>query len=227
MKDHPPKELSNDDITALRKLSERYVQIKVIIAYTEEIQIDHKADIMVYKELRDCLDHTMRFLFSRLSSNSLTIDSPDEYRDINLGKSIGHAYRAAFDALDVTTLSLKEHIRNNLKEYSGDTSAAVIPNYYELKIKLNELSTRAAERRGKKDIGNITDSVFDGYVQDVDELKKLHDAVLNAGPELDEHKRQLFWEKWKFKIWGISLVVLGSLGTFIVKWAYDKFGSSL
>lgn len=149
MKEQNPPGLSIDDVAALKNLSERYIQIKLIIAYAEEIQVDHKADIMVYKELRDCLDHTMRVLFARLSSQSLTTDSPKEYRDINLGKSIGHVYRAAFDALDVTVLSFKEHIFSNLKEYSLVTATAVIPDYYNLKIKLNKLSTRAAERRGK------------------------------------------------------------------------------
>lgn len=73
-----------------------------------------------------------------------------------------------------------------------------------------------------KDIGHITDSIFDEHVQDIDALRKLHEDVLHAGPEFNEHKKQLFWEKWKFRIWGVSLVVLGSLGTLTVKWFYDN-----
>ncbi|WP_143711323.1 hypothetical protein [Magnetococcus marinus] len=213
--------MSQDDIDALRMLAERYVQIKVFIAYAEEIQVDHKADILVYKELRDGMDHLMRVLYHRLSAQSADIEDLDGYRDINIGKSIGHLYRAAFDALDATILSLREHISANLSGYTMETVSDVIPNYYMLKIKLNQLTKQAADRRGKKDIGRITDDTFDQYVQDVDELKKLHESVLYAGQELCEHKKSLKIKKWKDIIWSLFLVIFGVIFGIAVKAGYD------
>jgi hypothetical protein len=217
-----PPGLSAEDIDALGRLSERYAQIKLFIAYAEEIQLDHKADILVYKELRDGFDHLMRVLFSRLSLKATVLESPDEYRNINIEKSIGHVYRAAFDALDATILSFKEHINSNLQGYSREAVVAVIPDYYKLKIKLNKLTNRAAERRGKKDIGVITDIAFEEYVDDVTELKTLHTNIINAGPDLDEYKKGLFWEKWKGRIWSVSLVFIG----IFLKILYDLSNST-
>ncbi|MBF0161883.1 MAG: hypothetical protein HQL88_06310 [Magnetococcales bacterium] len=204
-----PNGFSPEDLAALMYLSERYMQVKRLIAYAEEIQVDHKAYILVHKELRDGLDHLMRVLFCRLSSHAGNQADPNRYCGVNIEKSKGHIYRAAYDALDITILSLKEHISANLSQYSRDTVVAVIQNYYDIKIKLNELSERAADRRGKKDIGTITDSAFDEYIQDAHDLKQIHEKILHAGPELDSHEQDLSWKKWRSRFWGIFLVVLG------------------
>lgn len=223
-----PSGLSQDDLAALRQLAERYVQIKYIITYAEEIQVDHKADILVYKELRDAMDHLMRVLLHGLSPESPSqIESGEEYRRVNLDKSAGHMYRAAFDALDTIILSFKEHINSNLSGYSKDVVTKVLPEYFKLKIKLSKLTDRAAERRGKKDIGRITDDVFNEYVQDVSELKTLHEDVLQAGPEFDEYQKDLTKKEKKNKtqsfIQSFILVVLSVGLTLLGRWMYETY----
>ena len=202
-------------LVALRQLSERYMKIKTFIAYAEEIQVDHKADILVYKELRDGFDHLMRVLFCHLSPQADKQADPSKYYVVNIEKSKGHIYRAAFDSLDSTVLSLKEDISSNLSKRSIDTLIAVIPTYYDIKRKLNELSERAADRRGRKDIGKVTDDAFDEYVQDLHDLKKIHKEIINAGPGLDSHEKHLVKKKWLSRLGNIILVILGVIGAWL------------
>lgn len=98
------------DIPGLRALADLYVQAKALILYSEEVDPDSRSNRQVIKVLRDALDHLMRVIVARVGTQAPTDAADPEYTSRNIHKAIGHIYRAAFDALDGTVLSLR--VRN-------------------------------------------------------------------------------------------------------------------
>lgn len=47
----------------------------------------------------------------------------------------------------------------------------VIPNYWDIKRKLNELSEKVTEHRARKDVGAAIGATLDGYVADVEVIR--------------------------------------------------------
>lgn len=106
------------DIQQLKKLAELYIQAKGLILYSEEIDPESRSNLQVIKELRDANDHLMRVVVARLADNLPSgINDAQSYCHSNLDKAIGHVYRAAFDALDGTILSLREKVAKILDAY--------------------------------------------------------------------------------------------------------------
>ncbi len=191
-----------DDLEQLKELAELFIQAKGLILYSEEVDPDSRSNLQVIKELRDSHDHVMRVVALRLSQvqpdqvqpENNTV-SPDEYCRKNLEKAVGHVYRAAFDALDGTIVSLRQKVTEILKAYPTDVIREVIPEYWEIKITLENLTQTIATHRQKKDVGADVSRSLDDYVSDVECIKIFYTKLLRAGPALDECKGKKHFEE--------------------------------
>jgi len=156
----------------------------MIILYAEEVDPTISANIQIVKELRDALDHLMRLIINKASPGC----ENGSYSLAQIDKAVGHVYRAAFDALDGTVLSLKIKINDCLCKYNIDVIKEVLSNYWKIKILLNKLSSQISENRSHKDVEKNHADLFDKYVSEVEELKIAYDEILNAGTTLDEYQ---------------------------------------
>lgn len=180
------KNLDSEDLNKLRKLGQLYTQAKLLILYSEEIDPSARSNIQVIKELRDALDHLMRVVVARLCDVPPIGASELDYCSKNLDKAIGHVYRAAFDALDGTVLSLREKIVEVLKNYPQAVIKEVIPGYWEFRSKLDALTQNIAVHRASKDVaGNVGDTL-NLYVDDAEQMKNFYTKIISSGPALDE-----------------------------------------
>ena len=182
--------LSPSELASLQKLVALYVQAKGLILYSEEIDPDSRSNIQVIKELRDAFDHLMRVFAARHTNIPPPGSVEQGYCQKNLEKAIGHVYRAAFDALDGTTISLKQQIAEILEPYPVEVLTEVIPNYWSRKADLNRLVLDVAKNRASKDVGGDLASTFDNYVADNNALSTFYDEIVKLGPTLDECKAQ-------------------------------------
>lgn len=189
----PPedKHSLDQDLPALRGVADLYVQAKALILYSEEVDPESRSNLQVIKELRDAFDHLMRVIVARLGSEVPPGASDPEYCSKNTQKAIGHIYRAAFDALDGTVLSLRVKITEVVDNYSLDVLNAVVPNYWDIKCRLNDLSGRITEHRARKDVGSEIGITLDRYVADVEIIKGFYKDLLSYGPALDEYSAKL------------------------------------
>lgn len=175
------------DIQQLKKLAELYIQAKGLILYSEEIDPESRSNLQVIKELRDANDHLMRVVAARLADNLPSgVNDVQNYCHSNLDKAIGHVYRAAFDALDGTILSLREKVAKILDAYPQEVIKAVIPEYWQIRVSLDELTNRIAANRATKDVGADIFSTLEQYVRDTELIKQFYSQLLNAGPALDD-----------------------------------------
>ena len=108
----------------------------------------------------------------------------------NIQKSIGHVYRAAFDALDGAVMSLREKIISGLDEFPLEAVKDILPAYWDIWVKLEELNETIGDHRARKDIGGNIGETLDRFVKDVDILKSFHKKLLSAGPALEEYKER-------------------------------------
>lgn len=169
----------------LAELADLYIQAKALIIYAEEVDPDSRSNIQIIKELRDAFDHLMRVVVARTQPDS-THAEDEGYGEKNLHKAIGHVYRATFDALDGTVLSLKEKLVELLAPYPLAVIKSVIPDYWEHRRELERLSEKIASHRTKKDVGENVGEVLDSYICDVETLKKFHKDVLDSMDALNE-----------------------------------------
>lgn len=179
-----------NDIDLLRKLADLYAQAKVLILYSEEIDPGARSNVQVIKELRDANDHLMRVLAARLSATPPTGASELGYCEKNLDKAIGHVYRAAFDSLDGTVMSLRERIAKILESYPLAAIKEVIPNYWELRTKLDVLTKDVASHRAAKDVAGNVAETLNLYVQDTEQVKGFYSQIVQAGPSLDAYLKR-------------------------------------
>jgi len=193
MAEIPDNQLTSDDRSQLKRLTEFYVQIKLLILYSEEIDPDARSNIQVIKELRDALDHIMRVMNVRLANGQASEGGSDLYCAKNLDRAYGHLSRAAFDALDGTILSLKERIAEILETYPLEVIREVVPDYWDKRKFLESLTHNIASDRASKDVGSNIPETFDRYVADVEAIKNFYSDLVQAGPSLDacnsKHKK--------------------------------------
>ena len=199
----------DQEIPDLRALADLYVQAKALILYSEEVDPDSRSNLQVIKELRDALDHLMRVMVARVGTQAPTDAADPEYASRNIHKAIGHIYRAAFDALDGTVLSLRVKITQVVESYPLEVLNQVVPNYWDIKRKLNELSGQVTEHRARKDVGAEIGATLDGYVSDVEAIKRFYSELLCCGPALDEYAVRLAQQERK-KMHRDWLIALGS-----------------
>lgn len=198
------------------ELAMLYMQAKSLILYAEEADPDSRSNIQIIKELRDAFDHLMRVVLAHVDEKSSHAGDAN-YGQKNLHKAIGHVYRATFDALDGTVLSLRVKIVELLEPYSSKTISEVLPTYWDMRAKLEEVTARVAEHRSQKDVGADMGALLDAYTEDVEKLKDFHTEILSRIPALNEHHKKQCREKREE--WAVRLffLVCGVMLTFLLR----------
>jgi hypothetical protein len=208
----PTKRFLEEDLEQLKKLGDLYTQSKLLILYSEEVDPSARSNIQVIKELRDANDHLMRVVAARLCDVPPNGSNEPGYCSKNLEKAIGHVYRAAFDALDGTVLSLREKIAQVLSSYPSAVVKEIIPDYWELRTKLDCLTQKIATHRAAKDVaGNVGDTL-NLYVSDTEEIKGFYKRVIDSGPALDDCHAKHKEERHNESRHHLFTHVLGGLG---------------
>ncbi len=184
--------LTPEEQDELTRLASLYSDAKMIILYVEEVDPSFAANIQVIKELRDAFDHVMRLFIKKSTS-----DENGSYGLAQIDKAVGHVYRAAFDALDGTVLSLKIEINKCLEAYDIEVIKEILPNYWEIKQLVYKLSDQISENRNGKDVEKSHTDLFNKYVSEVEDLKKAYRQILDAGSTLDECQQNFLSRKRK------------------------------
>jgi hypothetical protein len=167
-----------------------YYQAKTLIIYSEEIDPNSKINPQIWKELRDAFDHFMRVCGDVIKGGNKKNQNPNYYFE-NLDKAHGHVYRAAFDALDGASISIRNQISELAQVYDREILTEVIHDYWTKRSRLLEINSKIAELRNKKDVAcDETVEIINEYVNILNELKDHRSAFLTSMPLLDECKKK-------------------------------------
>lgn len=226
LQEHPTSLLDASERQELETLVCVYRDAKAIILYCEEVDPTFKSNLQIIKELRDAFDHLMRLFISKING----APEDDKYGKAQIDKAIGHTYRAAFDALDGTVLSLRLKIKEALSCYHIDVIKEIIPDYWKIKSTLNKLTEHIATNRAEKDIQIDYSALFERYVTDVEDLKNAYDHIISQGLTLDECQATYTQKKkdedkrsLKLRVaGGIIILIISMMSAFLV----GKFSSS-
>jgi hypothetical protein len=167
-----------------------YNKVKALIILAENIDIEKRLPLNTVNELRNALDHLIRFL-----GKQENVDGFDSINlELNLQQTIEHIYRAGYDACDVIAINLYQQIDDLLEPYNSHIIVTVIPNYYvEIKPKLEKLNK---EIRNAKNIKGKLFSVkyFDNYdniIVDVLDIKIFLEEKIQSFNEIKiEHDKK-------------------------------------
>jgi len=199
----------------LVELAQWYKKAKPIILYAEEADPDFRSNLQIIKELRDAFDHMMRVVVARADVESEHHDGED-YGEQNLHKALSHTYRASFDALDGTVLSIRQQLAEMLEPFDREVLNDVIPDYWKKKRMLDDLTQRIAGHRASKDVGSNVGKVLDAYMKDVKLLIDFKQQLTSAMPSLMDSQRRLRRSKWKGHIvTAIISLAVGAVGWWL------------
>jgi hypothetical protein len=176
--------LSTHERETLLRLVDLYVQVKTLVLYSEEIDPHSKSNIQTIKEFRDAFDHTMAAFHKKLHHVG-GVEDEASFSE-NIDKAIGHVFRAGFDALDGTQISLKEMIEATVRPYSAAILTEVLPNYWNLKREIAKIGESFAKHRAAKDLSSNIVGVIEAYIVDVDRLKVIHEQISLAANAFHE-----------------------------------------
>ena len=68
-------------------------------------------------------------------------------------------------------MSLREKIISGLDEFPLESVKDILPEYWDIRVKLEELNETIGDHRARKDIGGNIGETLDRFVKDVDILK--------------------------------------------------------
>ncbi len=190
-----------------------YLQAKGLIIYAEEFDPGSNSNLQINKECKDALDHLIYALHAKVEGDP-GLDGGDATSQID--SSIKHINRASFDALDGTVLSLKDRIHQELVPYDSDLITSVLPDYWNIKGKLNNLVKSIAKHRENKGSITNTPEALDRYMADVNSLKENYDKIIENGPNFSDRHKELR----KKHVCGIVekliiAIIAGLIGIFI------------
>lgn len=191
--------LYNLEIKRIFEIARLFQSVKPIIVFSEEEDPELKANLQVYKELRDAFDHLMRYLLS-IGEEAVISTTPNESRTIvldQLDSAYAHVYRACFDALEGALLSIRYKISEELKPYSYAVIQSVLPEYPEFKQKLSDVNQEIARVRMDKDIGTKSLDKAETAIILQEELYRFYRKVQANLDTLERHKKELTSAKWK------------------------------
>lgn len=178
--------LTPDENILLEKTVDLYVKSKQVILFCEERDRNSKINPQIWKELRDAFDHLMR-VCSDVMSGGKRKNSNNEYYTVNLDKAHGHIYRAAFDALDGASISVKSNILDVVNSYDREVLTEVISDYWDKRKKIESINSSISEIRNIKDVGSSDAAkIIDKYIEIISEMIGEFQDFLNLGPLLDE-----------------------------------------
>jgi hypothetical protein len=200
--------LTEDEINNLRDITLLYNKVKKLIIEVEEWN-DKKAFAPTLLELRNSLDHLMRFYAFKFGFKS---DVGDDYSEKNLFKSKGHLYRAGYDSLDYLSIEISESILERVEPFSTNAIVAAIPEYFEkIRPEMDEISQTIANIRSSKDMDNKGSQDIDLHITQVERLRSYHQEILKKINSLNEYE-----EREKMKIQSnsfrdLKILVLGTV----------------
>ena len=151
-----------------------YFLTKHYLLLAEELSDDFDTFLQPVKEHRDAFDHVARVYGYKFLQND--IKDIDTYRNENMNKAVGHAYRAFFDTADWLSYICRQKIRQLLTGKTYDEIVSKYPDYPQVKKLLLEAATSIAKIRENKD---ISDNVSE-LVKEVNQYKTLLDRLLDA-----------------------------------------------
>jgi len=208
-----------DEETAwFEKITKYYVACKELLIFGEQIDPENRTLVQSINELRNCLDHLIRVISSKLAPHK-TDDDPDYIRT-NLDKAYGHVYRAAYDTLDWVSLTLKDRIVDELRGFSLETIQAVLPEYFtKIKPRVEQIQAGEITRlRMEKDVARKSEENLVKYGQVTAELKQLYQTISNRKSALVEHQSHLKQSRRKKLIQRIAVDVAIGITVGILVW---------
>ncbi len=152
---------------------------------------------------------------------------------------MGHIYRAAYDALEISFLSYEQRISDQLRRYANADLLASFPDYYQregLGWKLEECKRflasakmrKEAEREGEEadaeepltDDEHPAEPIPASGVQQFEaavlQMASIYEQLSRAQPSLESHRRRRIREWWLYAmISAFLLPVLLKLGALV------------
>lgn len=159
-----------------QKAVELYIRVKAMYILAEETTPGFMDFLQPVFEINRGFDHMSRAI--AVETGLTAPDDPETYVNENLGKAIGHFYRAYFDITDWLSMNLRESVIEEFNVFSHSCIAEVAPEYYsEVAPAIEETSKRIAEIRSKKDVGNAeTVTLMEDYS---DIINTLREKIIN------------------------------------------------
>ena len=201
-------------------IAEVHQHTKELLTLAEEISPGLKSFIPPVKEQRDALEHIIRAKAYELDLKK--VDNQNYVED-QIDKTLGHIYRAFFDAADYFCILMRKRIRNAVTQYDSEIIKTVLPNYYsEIRPKLENINLEISKIRQSKDIAKkegLIDEV-EKYRQTTLELYEHAKAVETSIPSLNELKRKKSNEKVIDRIITsiITIVILFGINAVFKLW---------
>lgn len=193
-----------------------YLHVKTLILYGEETFEDLDTFLQPLMELRHSFDHLIRVHGAQLGileAQPEEAGGVEKYVEANLGKSLGHVYRAFFDAADWVCLNIRETVRKTLDGYSHDCIDAALPDYYgTFRPSIERLSREIAQIRQQKDVAasDLLPAV-EQYRAIIDQLDQYLKAMFDAVPSLRECERRTASAESRRRVFMLVYGILAAL----------------
>lgn len=151
----------NQNWDKILSLYKRYRELRL---FSEETIVDLDIHVPTLIEVRDALDHIMRY-FDR-------DENTNEEENLELNKAILHIERAILDTLDYLVIKNREKVADLLGKYPSSTIQRVLPDYYEnIRENLMSLPQRIEDLRKRNDCASSE------YINDLNQtVSKLYDV---------------------------------------------------
>ena len=115
-----------------RQIVALYVEVKKHVVTSEKLSPGARVSVPALNELRNAFDHYMRaeaVWRHGVNPGQGAEQDPLKYCEKNLQKSLGHVYRAGYDALDILALNRIRQIEKYVDSYRISTLHTVIADY--------------------------------------------------------------------------------------------------
>jgi hypothetical protein len=190
-----------------RKLSNLYLEVKSIMLFAEDEDLDQKLILTSVNEIRNAFDHVMRSF------------ADGESLKANFESATGHLYRAGFDAYEVISISIIKQIQDFRRSYSFEAIVAAYPDYYQKIIpRIEEIKRIKVSARGNK---TINDKIkpedhfkeFGKIVADLDKLKKEMDLHIFSIQEADKSFKK---KQFRNRIIALFSTIIGGILVYFI-----------
>ena len=208
-----------------KRLIEIHNHAKSVFLLAEEFDPNFLDFVQPVVELRNGLEHIIRAKAAELGVNGEVGANTTEYIPQSFDKSIGHEYRAFFDAADWFSVCIRDRITKTLRRFSQECITAVLPDYYQkLRPKIDQTCREIATIRGAKDIAKGRDLLEEvgKYRAAIDGLLQVYEQIENSVPALVD---------WRAKSrrsvamqWIISTLIGGVVAAILTAWVLIRFG---
>lgn len=185
--DQPTFCLTEEELKDLNELTILYKKVKKLVIEVEEWN-DKKAFAPTLLELRNSLDHLMRFYAYKFGHKT---DVGDDYPEKNLFKCKGHLYRAGYDSLDYLSIEITESILERVEPFSTEAISATIPEYFDkIRPDMEEISQTIADIRASKDMDKKNSQDIDSHIEAIERLRLYHKDILKKINTLNEYEEK-------------------------------------